>query len=192
MANLSIAALLVALILAGVFLAPEPFVDPGTPVARMKPDKKTCFVEIHEDDTSKRMDVKCGPTTKALHAEGIYQRSGVSLLDNGRLRRKACEGPDPSNCGDDHVCTLLMSDDLVQYDGKYNCDNENPNLYEGSSDHDEIISNIERNGPYCEISFKSTVEEKEQLETNEKIKKYIDFLSGNAAAVVVSRRYSGI
>lgn len=192
MANLAIAALLVALILAGVFLAPEPFVSPGTPVAILNQDEKTCSVEIHEDDTSKRMDVKCGPTTKALHAEGIYQRSGVSLLDNGRLRRKDCEDSDSLNCGEDHVCTLLMSDDLVQYDGKYNCDNNNPNLFDLSSQHADIIDNIERNGPYCEISFKPTVDEKEQLETNGKIKKYIDFLSGKAADVVVSRRYSGI
>jgi hypothetical protein len=85
-----------------------------------------------------------------------------------------------------------MSDDLVQHSGQHNCDNENPNLFEGSSGHGEIIEDIQRNGPYCEISFKPTVDEKDEHATNQKMKEYTDFLSRNAANVVVSRRYSGV
>ena len=182
MANLAIAALLVALILAGVFLAPEPFeVLAGNPVAILNQDDKTCSVEIHEDEDSKELDVKCGPTTSALHAEGIFQRSGVSLLDNGRLRRA-----DHDN-DNDRTCTLLMSDDLVQYNGKHYCDNDNPNLYENHSD---TVEKIERNGPFCRIKFKPARDTEPRQQTNERVKEYLNFLSRNAANIVVSRPYN--
>ena len=188
MANLSIAALLLALVLASLFVRPEPFSEStdqdsrtssrkcqvdqsdclsGMRYAKLSQDGQTCSVEIQETDDTKELDVTCGPTSKVLGTEGIYQRSGYSLLDNGRFRRSE---------GSDHVCTLLMSDDLVQTENGPKCGG-NPNLKDESKH--TFIGALQQNGAYCEIPF---IEDA----TDKQVKDYLDFLSTNASRVVTS------
>lgn len=182
MANLAIAALLVALIIAGIFLAPEPFVSdsavPGEKYSVLSNDEMSCSVEIGENLKTMENDVKCGPTTKALGVEGIYQRSGYDILNNGRMRK--FEG-DADAVADANTCTLLMSDDLVQYKGNHVCGMQNEKLY--STDHRGTIDAITKGpttSPWCKITFNPEA-------TSEGVKNYLAFISANAALAVIDR-----
>lgn len=178
MANTAIALLLVTLILTSVaFRAAEPFqARAGDPVPILKRNEfsePTCVVKIHEDDSTRNLDVKCGPTSRAMNAQGIYQRSGNNMLDNGRFRK--------SSDGSPNVCSLLMSDDLIQDRKGPLCETGNQNIYD--SIYQDLIESVGQNGAYCEIAFKEDADD-------DQLKDYMSFLSGKATDAVVSRRFS--
>ena len=130
----------------------------------------TCSVQILENEDTMEMDVKCRPAAIAMGSQGIYQRTKYSILNNGRFAKRD---------NDPNICSLILSDDLVQGTQGPFCATGNPNLFD-SKHHSGLIGTIEQNGPYCNIEFKTNEEED--------IKKYIEFLSTKATSVAMRPR----
>jgi hypothetical protein len=178
MANLAIALLLLALTLAITCLCREPFEVKAAGDITCKhiprvgaPD--TCSVEIVENETTKELDAKCRPLAVALGAEGMYQRTKYSIVNNGRFAKRDQKFEE----GTENVCSFILSDDLVQGTNGPLCETGNPNLYD-SDQHSGLIQRIDQNGPFCEIEFKS--DDKDEL------KNYVEFLTNKSTKLALN------
>lgn len=174
MSNVGVAILLAVFVLVNVFMVrhEEYFVArAGEETCVLARDEGSCSLIIQEDDESMAMDQKCRRATNALDGVGMYTRTNVYLLDNGRFRTKP---------GDDSTCTLMMTDDLVQKPNETihrpYCTKDNSNLFRNETYHNSIISDIHQDGPFCNITFKDTG-------TDDDMIKYMNDLRTRANAI---------
>lgn len=155
-------------------------IGPGDKKCVLQEDK--CSLEIEEDDDTEAADQKCSLIATAYDAKGSFQKTGVPIIDNGRLRTFE----DPSGISTTNSCSFLLSDNLLtQSDGvSIDCSPGNQNLFdqnEGSASQ-AVVKDIKSNGPYCVLEFQDN-----PVPSNERLIEYTDFLQQKATTSALSR-----
>eukprot|EP00873_Tetraselmis_striata_P033940 jgi/Tetstr1/454204/TSEL_041123.t1 len=109
-----------------------------------------CTLMYKEGDGAVEQDVKCRKVMDAMGIpRGSYQESGMSFVDKGRLRTN------PTNLDQ---CEILPTDSILKTDvSPYPmCSAENPNLFDASRGHGDVVEIAEApEEGRCRITFKT-------------------------------------